>query len=401
MKIAGILTIGNEILQGYTIDLNANSISKQLTKRNIKTTIHLTVPDDIHKIKEKVEKFIVKDYDYIFITGGLGPTHDDVTKIALSELFNSKFKFLKDRHIKISKKFNKASLPKCQSEILDLAKPLDNNIGTALGMYFTYNNTELIVLPGVPIEMNAMLKLYLNDTKELKTIDDNIITINTTGIYETKLSDIMQGFIKKYDQYVSFSFLPSYEGVKIRLTDLDRGSNINLIKDELLKFLENYAYGTDKETLEVIICKILKKKALKISLAESCTGGYIAKKITDIPGSSDFFLGSVVAYDNYIKKNVLGVSSDDIDRFGAVSVQVSESMAINVLKKFNSDISIACTGISGPDGGTDDKPVGTVFISVKYLDKLISKKFIFRVDRKSHRLMTKQASLYILWSLIK
>ena len=258
MKIAGILTIGNEILQGYTIDLNANSISKQLTKRNIKTTIHLTVPDDIYKIKEKVEKFIVKDYDYIFITGGLGPTHDDVTKIALSELFNSKFKFLKDRHIKISKKFNKASLPKCQSEILDLAKPLDNNIGTALGMYFTYNNTELIVLPGVPIEMNAMLKLYLNDKKELKTIDDNIITINTTGIYETKLSDIMQGFIKKYDQYVSFSFLPSYEGVKIRLADLGRGSNINLIKDELLKFLENYAYGTDKETLEVVICKILK-----------------------------------------------------------------------------------------------------------------------------------------------
>ncbi len=401
MKIAGILTIGNEILQGYTIDLNANSISKQLTKRNIKTTIHLTVPDDIHKIKEKVEKFIVKDYDYIFITGGLGPTHDDVTKIALSELFNSKFKFLKDRHIKISKKFNKASLPKCQSEILDLAKPLDNNVGTALGMYFTYNNTELIVLPGVPIEMNAMLKLYLNDKKELKTIDDNIITINTTGIYETKLSDIMQGFIKKYDQYVSFSFLPSYEGVKIRLTDLGRGSNINLIKDELLKFLENYAYGTDKETLEVVICKILKKKALKISLAESCTGGYIAKKITDIPGSSDFFLGGIVAYDNYIKKNILGVSSDDIDRFGAVSVQVSESMAINVLKKFNSDISIACTGVSGPDGGTDDKPVGTVFISVKYLDKLISKKFIFRVDRKSHRLMTKQASLYILWSLIK
>ena len=401
MKIAGILTIGNEILQGYTIDLNANSISKQLTKRNIKTTIHLTVPDDIHKIKEKVEKFIVKDYDYIFITGGLGPTHDDVTKIALSELFNSKFKFLKDRHIKISKKFNKASLPKCQSEILDLAKPLDNNIGTALGMYFTYNNTELIVLPGVPIEMNAMLKLYLDDKKALKIKDDNIITINTTGIYETKLSDIMQKFIKKYDQYVSFSFLPSYEGVKIRLTDLGRGFNINLIKDELLKFLENYAYGTDKETLEIVICKILKKKALKISLAESCTGGYIAKKITDIPGSSDFFLGGIVAYDNYIKKSILGVSSDDIDRFGAVSVQVSESMAINVLKKFNSDISIACTGISGPDGGTDDKPVGTVFVSVKYLDKLISKKFIFRVDRKSHRLMTKQASLYILWSLIK
>tara|TARA_Y100001970_G_scaffold34771_1_gene43020 strand:+ start:3397 stop:4602 length:1206 start_codon:yes stop_codon:yes gene_type:complete len=401
MKIAGILTIGNEILQGYTVDLNANSISKKLIKRNIKTTIHLTVPDEIPKIKEKVEKFIIKGYDYIFITGGLGPTHDDVTKLALSELFNSKFKFLKDRHIKISKKFNKASLPECQSEILDLAKPLENSIGTALGMYFKYNNTELVILPGIPIEMNAMLKLYLNKEKALKIIDNNIITINTAGIYETKLSDMMQEFIKKYDQYVSVSFLPSYEGVKIRLTDLGTGFNIDLIKDELLDFLQNYAYGKDKETLEVAVSNILKKNRLKLSLAESCTGGYIAKRITDIPGSSEFFLGGIVAYDNYVKQNILGVPLDDINRFGAVSIQISESMAINILKKFNSDISIACTGISGPDGGTDEKPVGTVCISVKYLDKLVSKKFIFRVDRKSHRLMTKQASLYMLWSLIK
>ena len=401
MKIAGILTIGNEILQGYTLDLNANSISKQLTKRNIKTTIHLTVPDEIFKIKEKIEKFVIKDYDYIFITGGLGPTHDDVTKQALSELFNSKFKFLESRHIQISKKFNKANLPKCQSEILDIAEPLENNVGTALGMHFKYNNSEIIVLPGVPIEMNSMLEFYLDVKKSLKIEDNNIITINTAGIYETKLSDMMKPFMKKYDKYVYFSFLPSYDGVKIRLTDLETGFDIKLIKDELLVFLLDYAYGTDKETLELKVSNLIKKNNLTLSISESCTGGYISKKITEIPGSSDFFLGSVIAYDNSIKQNILDISLDILNSFGAVSSQVSELMALNISKKFKSDVSIACTGISGPSGGTDDKPVGTVYISVKYLDKLVTKKFIFRVDRNSHRVMTKHAALYILWSLIK
>ncbi len=401
MKIAGILTIGNEILQGYTLDLNANSISKQLTKRNIKTTIHLTVPDEIFKIKEKIEKFVNKDYDYVFVTGGLGPTHDDVTKQALSDLFKSKFKFLEDRHIKISKKFNKADLPKCQSKILDIATPLDNDVGTALGMHFKYKNTELVILPGVPIEMNSMLDLYLNEKKSLKIIDNNIVTINTSGIYETKLSDIMQDFIKKYDKYVYFSFLPSYEGVKIRLTDLEVGFDINLIKEDLLKFLSDYAYGTDKDTLEVKLSKLIKNNKLTMSISESCTGGYIAKKITDIPGSSDFFLGSVVAYDNSIKHSILDIPLDVLDNFGSVSRQVSELMALNISKKFKSDISIACTGISGPTGGTDKKPVGTVYISVKFLDKLVTKKFVFRVDRIAHRVMTKQAALYMLWSLMK
>ena len=152
MKNAGILTIGNEILQGYTLDLNSNYISKELTIRNINVTIQLTVPDVISKIKEKIDKFIIKDYDYIFVTGGLGPTHDDVTKKALLELFNSKLSFLEDRHDKLIKKLNK-KIPKCQSEILDISKPIENNIGTALGMYINFKKSKIIILPGVPSEM--------------------------------------------------------------------------------------------------------------------------------------------------------------------------------------------------------------------------------------------------------
>ena len=207
--------------------------------------------------------------------------------------------------------------------------------------------------------------------------------------------------MKKYNKYIYFSFLPSYEGVKIRLTDLGTGFDLDLIKEELLNFLSNYAYGIDNVTIEAIISKFIKNKGFKLSIAESCTGGFISKKITDIPGSSVFFLGGVIAYNNSIKHQILDISNHVLKKFGAVSQEVSEAMALNISKKFKSDISIGCTGISGPDGGTEDKPVGTVYISVKYLDKLITKKFIFRVGRDSHRIMTKQAALYMLWRLIK
>ncbi|MBC22117.1 MAG: hypothetical protein CMG54_04520 [Candidatus Marinimicrobia bacterium] len=401
MKIAGILTIGNEILQGYTLDTNAQSISEELNKRNIKTTIHLSIPDDIFKIKEKVDKFIIKNYDYIFITGGLGPTHDDITKKALIELFETEIKFLSDRHTIISKKFNKVNLPKCQSEILAISNPLENSIGTALGMYFKFKKSEIIILPGVPIEMKSMLCSYLDDIKKIRKVTNNVITINTCGIYETKLYEKVKFFISKNDKHIFFSFLPSYEGVKIRLTALSDQANLNKTKNELVKILDDYAYGIDKVTLEEKVSNILINKNLNLSICESCTGGFISKSLTDISGSSKFFIGSVVAYNNLIKQKIVKIPKVTLDKYGAVSKQVSEKMALNISKIFKTNISIACTGISGPEGGTKEKPLGTVFISIYYLDKIKTKKFIFNVDRKSHRLMTKQASLYMLWRILK
>ena len=401
MKIAGILTIGNEILQGYTLDTNAQSISEELNKRNIKTTIHLSIPDDIFKIKEKVDKFIIKNYDYIFITGGLGPTHDDITKKALIELFETEIKFLSDRHTIISKKFNKVNLPKCQSEILAISNPLENSIGTALGMYFKFKKSEIIILPGVPIEMKSMLCSYLDDIKKIRKVTNNVITINTCGIYETKLYEKVKFFISKNDKHIFFSFLPSYEGVKIRLTALSDQANLNKTKNELVKILDDYAYGIDKVTLEEKVSNILINMNLNLSICESCTGGFISKSLTDISGSSKFFIGSVVAYNNLIKQKIVKIPKVMLDTYGAVSKQVSEKMALNISKIFKTNISIACTGISGPEGGTKEKPLGTVFISICYLDKIKTKKFIFNVDRKSHRLMTKQASLYMLWRILK
>tara|TARA_B100000029_G_C17534522_1_gene944376 strand:- start:548 stop:1768 length:1221 start_codon:yes stop_codon:yes gene_type:complete len=405
MKTAGILTIGDEILQGYTFDLNATTISKELTKRNINVTIHLSVPDSVSKIAEKIDKFIQKDYDYVFVTGGLGPTHDDVTKKALLELFDAKLIFLEDRHKELEQKYlNKSknrNIDKSQSEILSNSEPINNHVGTALGMLIKENNTEVVVLPGVPNEMNEMLLSYL-DQKGFKINTNRIVTINTAGIYESKVSEKIQDIVNKYKNYFSVSYLPNYEGVKIRITSLDENKiNIEEIKSKIVESLSGYVYGLDNVKLEETLSKLLIKKELNISLAESCTGGFIAKSITDIPGSSAYFLGSIVAYDNRIKENILGVSSKLIEEFGAVSSQVSESMAINVCKKFKSDISISCTGISGPEGGTDSKPVGTVYISIKFQDTLVTKKFIFKLDREFHRVITKQTALYMLWRLLK
>ena len=405
MKTAGILTIGNDILQGYTLDLNANTISAELTKRSINVTVHLSVPDSVSKIAEKIDKFIQKDYDYVFVTGGLGPTHDDVTKKALLELFDSKLIFLEDRHKELEQKYlNKSknkNIDKSQSEILSNSTPIDNHVGTALGMIIKENKTEVIILPGVPNEMEQMLLSYLKQ-ENFQIAKNHIVTINTAGIYESKVSKKIQHIVDEYSSDFSFSYLPNYEGVKIRITSLNSDkNNIQAPQKKIMNSLSEYVYGLDNVKLEEVLSKLIINNELKLSLAESCTGGFIAKSITDIAGSSSYFLGSIVAYDNAIKESILGVPSELIKEFGAVSRQVSESMAINVSEKFKSNIAISCTGISGPSGGTDEKPVGTVYISVKCMDKIITKKFIFKLGREFHRIITKQTALYMLWKLLK
>ena len=397
MKKAGILTIGDEILQGQTLNLNSQYISKQLTIRNINVLIHLTVPDKVSKIKEKINKFIIKDYDYIFITGGLGPTHDDVTKKALLELFDSKLIFLKSRHIYLEKK-KKKKIPNSQSEILDISKKIENNIGTALGMEIEFNKSKIIILPGVPNEMNAMLTYYFEEKKILVT-DSLIFTINTFGIYETQLSDKIESVINKYKNKIYCSFLPNYNGVKIRVKILDNSISEKKIKNEIVSLINKYAYSFDNDSLEEIILNLLIKNNLTLSIAESCTGGFISKSITDIPGSSKVFLGGLVAYNSSIKNIFLDIPNSAIKKYGEVSNKISQLMAKNISKKFKSDISISCTGISGPDGGSKEKPVGTVYITINYLGRLNTEKFIFQLDRKYHRIMTKQAALYMLWKL--
>tara|TARA_B100001758_G_C18160424_1_gene478847 strand:- start:133 stop:783 length:651 start_codon:yes stop_codon:yes gene_type:complete len=211
----------------------------------------------------------------------------------------------------------------------------------------------------------------------------------------------MKNIINNYKNKVYFSFLPSYEGVRLRIKILENSDiNINSLKDEIMNLLGNYIYSCDDVRIEEVILNLLIKNNLTLSLAESCTGGFISKSITDISGASNYFVGSLVAYSNDVKSNFLDIPSATIEKYGAVSSQVSELMAINISKNFKSDIALSCTGISGPNGGTDKKPVGTVYISIKFLDKLVTEKFIFRLNRKSHRMISKQTALYMLWKLL-
>ena len=268
-------------------------------------------------------------------------------------------------------------------------------------MYINFQKSKIIVLPGVPLEMQGMLNSYFNKDKLLIKKNKSIVTINTFGIYETKLSDKMEDMMDKYKNEVYFSFLPSYEGVRLRFKILENSNiNINFLKNELMDFLNEYAYGCDDDAIEQIVLNLLIKNNLTLSIAESCTGGLISKSITDLPGSSKIFIGSLIAYNDSVKNNFLNISNNIIHKHGAVSREVSELMANNISKNFKTNIALSCTGISGPDGGTDKKPVGTVYISVKFLDQLLTKKFIFRLNRKSHRLITKQTALYMLWKLL-
>tara|TARA_B100000614_G_C14562973_1_gene497849 strand:- start:5240 stop:6457 length:1218 start_codon:yes stop_codon:yes gene_type:complete len=400
MKNAGILTIGNEIMQGFTLDTNAKHISKELTARNIKVTIHLSVPDVKSKIIEKIDKFITKDYDYIFVTGGLGPTHDDITRDSLKEMFKCKLKFYQKWNDKINSKFTKTNIPRNQSEILEIAEPLENNVGTALGMHFKYKKSHLIILPGVPHEMKSMFKLFLDLNKKEFKKNIQIFTINTAGIYETKLSNMMQPFIEKYKNDIYFSFLPSYNGVKLRVEPLNNKTNLSNLKNILVEYLNDFAFGFDDTKIEKVIFNLLSKNNKTLSIAESCSGGGISEHLTNLPGISKIFIGSIIAYSNEIKNKVLGIPNSIITKHGAVSEKVATEMAVNIKNKFNTDISIACTGISGPGGGTKEKPIGTVFISVCVDDTIITKKFIFKIDRLSHKTLTRHTALYMLWRLI-
>ena len=400
MKNAGILTIGNEILQGYTLDTNTNHISKELTFRNIETTVQLTIADNKEKIIEKVDKFLIKNYDYIFITGGLGPTHDDITRESLKELFNCKLSFLEDRHKIINKRFKNTKIPNNQSQILDIANPLENKYGTAIGMYFKYKNSNIIVLPGVPVEMKGMLNLYFDLHRKDFKKNNSIFTLNTCGIYETKLFEKMKPLISKYRKKIYFSFLPSYSGVKLRVNIKNNSIDRKKIENELVHYLKEHVYGIDDVSIEQIIFNNLKKTKKTISLAESCTGGSISKKITSIPGVSNVFAGSVIAYSNDIKTKILNVDSKLINNHGAVSKEVAKEMAFNIKKIFQTDIGVSCTGISGPGGGSKNKPVGTVFVSVCYKKIFVTEKFFFNVDRQSHRKLTEHVALYMLWRLL-
>jgi nicotinamide-nucleotide amidase len=404
MKV-GIISIGDELISGYTIDTNSNFIASKLNEyNNLDVSNICVVGDDLDLISTNLDHLINSNFNYIFLTGGLGPTHDDLTKKVLCQYFNCKLRICEEHYKQLLKKNSKNKINdlKSQSEILDISEPVNNNIGTALSMHFKYKGISFFVLPGVPLEMKNILvdQILPNYIDPYFKKNNNVVTILTSGIYESLLYNKLKQVIDNRRDDIKVSFLPGYSGVKIRLSADNKG----VPKESFLKFkklieskISKYIYGYDNDKLNEVVGRMFLKNESTLSIAESCTGGYLSKIITDTPGSSKYFKGGVVAYNNDIKIDVLNIDKNIINKYGVVSKEVASLMSENIRKKYDSTHGISTTGIAGPDGGNKNKPVGRVYVSISTNKETKCKEFTFSNNRELNRKIT----VFVCLSLLK
>jgi len=389
---AEIISIGDELLYGQTLDTNAHWISHKLDEYNIKVFQRTTIGDDADQILNAFAT-AAERVDIVLITGGLGPTKDDLTKPLLAKYFGVGMVHHEEVLRDITLLFAKASrevtaLNAQQAELPANCEKITNPVGTAPGMWFYENNTVFVAMPGVPYEMKSiMTESILPKLHEMfsKGVLHHHI-IKTIGITESSLSDLIEDWEVNLPKHIKLAYLPTKGQVKLRLTG--SGDDLNTLKQEIdalqmaiMPKIAKYVYGFGADSLEGVIGQLLNKNNLTLATAESCTGGYLAHMITSVPGSSRYFKGSVIAYSNEVKTAQLGVSTEDLKQQGAVSEEVAKAMAEGVRKALNTDIAIATTGIAGPDGGTIEKPVGTVWIAYSDKHKTLAKKFNFSRDR--------------------
>ncbi len=389
---AEIISIGDELLYGQTLDTNAHWISHKLDEYNIKVFQRTTIGDDADQILNAFAT-AAERVDIVLITGGLGPTKDDLTKPLLAKYFGVGMVHHEEVLRDITLLFAKASrevtaLNAQQADLPTNCEKITNSVGTAPGMWFYENNTVFVAMPGVPYEMKSIMTQgilpKLHEMFSKGVLHHHII--KTIGITESSLSDLIEDWEVNLPKHIKLAYLPTKGQVKLRMTG--SGDDLNTLKQEIdtlqmaiMPKIAKYVYGFGADSLEGVIGKLLNKNNLTLATAESCTGGYLAHMITSVPGSSRYFKGSVIAYSNEVKIAQLGVSTEDLKQQGAVSEEVAKAMAKGVRKELNADIAIAITGIAGPDGGTVEKPVGTVWIAYSDKHKTLAKKFNFSRDR--------------------
>jgi nicotinamide-nucleotide amidase len=389
---AEIISIGDELLYGQTLDTNAHWISHKLDEYNIKVFQRTTIGDDADQILNAFAT-AAERVDIVLITGGLGPTKDDLTKPLLAKYFGVGMVHHEEVLRDITLLFAKASrevtsLNAQQADLPANCEKITNPVGTAPGMWFYENNTVFVAMPGVPYEMKSIMTQgilpKLHEMFSKGVLHHHII--KTIGITDSSLSDLIEDWEVNLPKHIKLAYLPTKGQVKLRMTG--SGDDLNTLKQEIdtlqmaiMPKIAKYVYGFGVDSLEGVIGQLLNKNNLTLATAESCTGGYLAHMITSVPGSSRYFKGSVIAYSNEVKIAQLGVSAEDLKQYGAVSEEVAKAMAEGVRKELNADIAIATTGIAGPDGGTVEKPVGTVWIAYSDKYKTLAKKFNFSRDR--------------------
>ena len=401
---AAVICIGNEILLGHINNTNAQYISQYLTNIGIKTSLHVSIPDDHQTISSSIRKSLL-DSDIVVLTGGLGPTEDDITLECISMALNKKLIFNKKvaEHIRSHFKKRKLKMPKNnlrQALIPEGAKYILNNIGSAPGLIICVGKKVLIALPGVPFEMQDMIEKSVTPYLKKHFLPDLIIkshVIKITGLAESVVNEKIEDILK-IGGNVQMGIYPHPEEISVKITATDKSANkvnstINKIEKNIKSRLGYYIFGYDNEKLEQVIGKLLLKKKKTLSIAESCTGGLLADRITDIPGSTKYFQIGVVTYSNESKNKVLNIPIETIKEHGAVSRQVASLMAKNVRLLGRSDIGIGISGIAGPTGGTKKKPVGLVYISLSTKDKTLCKEYRFLGQRNIIKFKATQAAL--------
>lgn len=406
---AQLISIGNELLIGDTINTNAAWMGQFLNDFGIEVIRVHTISDDHDLIKSTVLKSM-EESDLVITTGGLGPTHDDITKTTIAELFEVDL-IQNDEVLKYVKElFKSRNIPFSESNTWQAMVPencevLFNKAGTAPGMWFHENDCYLAVLPGVPYEMKYLMTRRVSS--KLREQSNGIGYIHTeylktAGIGESTLSDYVLGDLSSYlNDHVSLAFLPSLGQVTLRITGkgATKEEAVNH-SNKLIKFIREkagtYIYGDHKDhTLSDRVGQLLVDQNKSIATAESCTGGLIANTLTDIPGSSAYVLGGIVSYANSVKQEQLGVLENDLIQFGAVSKSVALQMAKGVAKATGADIGISTTGVAGPGGGTDEKPVGTVWIGFYSKEQHFAVKALFTKERLVNKQRTTIVALEI------
>ena len=389
---AEIITIGDEILIGQTVDTNSAWMGQQLNDVGVDVDRVVSIRDTKEAIVEALENVKPKT-KLVLLTGGLGPTKDDITKYTLQDYFGGDLVFNQEAYDnveRIFKMFKKEVIEvnRLQAMIPSTCIMLLNEMGTAPGMLFERDGVYYVSMPGVPYEMKHLIRTHVLPLIKEKLNPGVVIhrTILTQGLGESFLAEIIKDWQDSLHEEISLAYLPSAGMVKMRLTVKGRDEKFlnELIEDAVAKLLpqiEQYVYGTENDTLESVVGALLKNDNATLSSAESCTGGNIARLLTTIPGSSAYFIGSVVAYHNNVKQNMLDVSENDLKTHGAVSEPVVLQMANGAKEKFGTDYAVATSGIAGPDGGTKDKPVGTIWIAVAGPKRTITRKFNFGNNR--------------------
>lgn len=404
---AELLTIGEELLIGQVVNTNASWMAQRLNEVGVGVRQISSVSDDALEIMRALRQ-AGERADVVLITGGLGPTRDDITKAVLCEFFHTTLRLdpdvLEDLRVFFERRgVSLTALNQDQALVPAACTVIRNPLGTAPGLAFRKDGVLYVAMPGVPFEMQHLMQAWV--LPELKKCNgDEVIvhrTVLTQGIGESFLADKIVHWEDTLPAYIRLAYLPSPGMVRLRLSA--RGQDATLLQDELSRWIERleklipqYIWGYEEDRLEAVVGRLLQASGRWVATAESCTGGFVAHRLTTVAGSSAYFKGSVVAYDNQVKEQILGVPSSLLASHGAVSQAVVELMAQSVAHQLGADYGLATSGIMGPGGGSADKPLGTVWIAVSGPSGVVSRKYQMGDERERNILRTSVAALAML-----